>query len=186
MTPVYVVSGFPRSGTSMLMRCLEVGGIECVYDTQGDANRNRNTLIADYVPNPNGFYEDAPLSRPDWSEFRGKAVKVVMDNLSLIPPGTYCRVAYMRRNPAEIRRSYYGILSGPHSDSVYRFLDGYWDKVRADENLLRADGHDVTTLDYAEVVANPTNELRRLGWPFNVEGAAAAVDPTLYRHRGAS
>src|SRR5690348_4299457 len=105
MDPIYVVSGFPRSGTSMMMRCLEAGGIPCVYDTRGDEARNRNTLIPGYVPNPHGFYEDAPLQNPDWSAFRGKCVKVVRDNLHLVPPGERLRVVYMGRDPAEIRRS---------------------------------------------------------------------------------
>lgn len=183
--PVYIVSGFPRSGTSMMMRALEAGGIPCVYDPRGDGDRNRNTLIPGYVPNPHGFYEGADITRPDWSEFRGKAVKIIRDDLRLIPAAERCRVAYMRRDPAEIRRSYCGILSGPHDERAYRFLDGYAEKVTADVAQLRALGHNVTVLDYALLVANPT-ALAGLGWPLDVARAAATIDPALYRHRGAS
>lgn len=184
---VYVVSGFPRSGTSMLMRCLEAGGLACVYSCEGDDNRNRNTLIPGYVPNPHGFYENAPVNVPGaWPAFAGRAVKVIRDDLGSIPAGVRCRVAYMTRDPAEIRRSYYGILSGPHPESVYGFLDGYWPKVGADVGRLLAAGHEVTPLRYAAVVADPAAELTRLGWPLNAARAAAVVDPALYRHRGAA
>lgn len=184
--PIYVVSGFPRSGTSMMMRAAEAGGIPCVYDPAGDADRNRNTLLANYVPNPHGFYEDAPIHRVEmWPTFRGKAVKVVRDNLSLVPPGERLAVAYMRRDPAEIKRSYRGIMSGPHPDP-FRWLDGYHEQAAADVAALAGAGHGVVVLDYAAVVADPAGELARLGWPFDAGRAAATVDPKLYRHRGAA
>jgi hypothetical protein len=186
---IYVVAGFPRSGTSMLMRCLEAGGLECVYDPSGDANRNQNTLIAGYVPNPHGFYEDAPLNARDWSGFRGKAIKVIRDNFRLIPGNERLKVAYMVRDPAEIRRSYRGILSGPHPESAYAFLDDYAGKVASDLTRLLKLGVELTVLDYASVVADPLDHLNRLaslGWPIDAAKAASTVDPALYRHRGPS
>ncbi|HUR55798.1 MAG TPA: hypothetical protein VMZ71_16795 [Gemmataceae bacterium] len=186
---IYVVSGFPRSGTSMMMRAAEAGGIACVYAPHGDANRNRNTLIPGYVPNPHGFYEDAPLDG-DWYGFEGKCVKVLSPNFHTIPtPPPELRVVYMVRDPAEIRRSYYGILSGPHPESVYDFLDGYKQIVRADIELLDSVGADTIMLHYSDVVADPRREFAKLaaaGWPIDVDAAAAIVDPALYRHRGAA
>lgn len=178
--PIYIVSGFPRSGTSMMMRALEAGGIPCVYSTEGDANRNRNTLIPGYVPNPHGFYEDAPIESRDWSAFRGKAVKVIRDNLWMLPVGERIRAVYMRRDPAEIRRSYVGIMSGPHPEP-FHWLENYEQQVDSDLASLA----DVTVLDYADVVADPTRHLTRICWPINVDAASATIDPGLYRHRGA-
>jgi hypothetical protein len=183
---IYVVAGFPRSGTSMLMRCLEAGGLGCVYDPSGDANRNQNTLIAGYVPNPHGFYEDAPLYTRDWSGFRGKAIKIIRDNFRLIPAGERLEVAYLVRDPAEIRRSYRGILSGPHPESAYAFLDDYAGKVAGDFARLESLGAGLVVLDYASVVADPAHHLESLGWPIDAAKAAEKVDPTLYRHRGPS
>lgn len=179
--PIYIVSGFPRSGTSMMMRALEAGGIPCVYSPAGDANRNRNTLIPGYVPNPHGFYEDADLTPGVWSNYRGKAVKVIRDDLSFLPAGERLRGVYMRRDPAEIRRSYVGILSGPYGESAFSFLDDYESKVASDVARLGA-----IVLDYADVVADPWRELARLDWPINLSRAAMTVDPALYRHRGAA
>lgn len=173
----------------MMMRAVEAGGLACVYSTAGDANRNRNTLIPGYVPNPHGFYEDAPL-QGDWSAFEGRCVKVVRDNFHLIPsPAPELRVAYMLRDPQEIRRSYYGILSGPHPESVYDFLDGYEEKVRADINKLVSHGARVLVLEYAKVITDPRHEfwkMKYVGWPIDPARASATVDPSLYRHRGAA
>lgn len=178
--PIYIVSGFPRSGTSMMMRALEAGGLPCVYSTAWDADRNRNTLIPGYVPNPHGFYEDAPLESRDWSPFRGKAVKVIRDNLCMIPADERLSVVYMRRDPAEIRRSYVGIMSGPHPNP-FAWLNDYDNKVAADlESLLGA-----IVLDYADVIADPVRSFTRLCWPIDAERAATTIDPALYRHRGA-
>lgn len=182
--PIYIVSGFPRSGTSMMMRAIETGGIPCVYSTVGDADRNRNTLIPNYVPNPHGFYENAPLM--DWDTHRGKCLKVIRDDLDRLPADERLCVVYMTRDTAEIRRSYYGILSGPHPESVYSFLDGYWDKVAADTEGLCGMGALVTVLHYSDVVADPLRAFCRLGWSIDVYKAAATVDPSLYRHRGAA
>ncbi len=185
LQPVYIVSGFPRSGTSMMMRCLEAGGIPCVYNPAGDVNRNRNTLLASYIPNPHGFYEDAPLHLPDWSAFHGKAVKVVHDNLHMIPPDERLRIVYMRRDPAEIASSYRGIRSGLHS-GLLAWLDRYVETVAADVAGLVRSGHETTILDYAAVIADPITQLTRISWPLDVVHAATVVDPLLYRHRGSA
>lgn len=182
--PIYIVSGFPRSGTSMMMRAIEAGGIPCVYTTAGDDDRNKNTLIPGYVPNPHGFYENAPLM--DWDTHRGRCLKVIRDDLDRLPTNERLRVVYMTRDPAEIRRSYYGLLSGPHTEAAYSFLDGYWDKVNADRMRLERIAESVTMLYFPAVVSNPRYELGLLEWPIDIDRAAAIVDPALYRHRGAA
>jgi hypothetical protein len=182
--PVYIVSGYPRSGTSMMMRALEAGGIPCVYSTQGDDERNRNT--PGYIPNPHGYYENAPIHDPAaWPGFAGKAVKVVRGNYHMIPAGTSLRTVYLRRDPAEIRRSYAGLLSGPHGPEHLAFLDNYSEGVASDVAELESFGS-VTVLDYFAVVSDPAGQLARLGWPIDVARAAATITASLYRHRGAA
>ena len=46
--PIILVSGLPRSGTSMAMKMLEAGGLEVVEDGQRTAD----------IDNPKGYYED--------------------------------------------------------------------------------------------------------------------------------
>src|SRR5215472_863985 len=89
-SPVIVVSGLPRSGTSMMMRMLEAGGVPVITDglRQADAD------------NPNGYYEYEPvkLLKQDSSwlpQARGKAVKMVYLLLCDLPPGLRHDVIFM-------------------------------------------------------------------------------------------
>ncbi len=178
--PIYIVSGFPRSGTSMMMRALEAGGIPCVYSPSRNAAMRPCNMLPGYDPNPHGFYELADLHNiHDWSAFRGKAIKVIRDNLDMLPAIEW-RAVYMRRDPAEIRRSYLGVTSAI-TEQTFDFLADYEATVERDAARLSA-----TILNYAAVVSNPLGELSRLDWPFNVARAAATIDPALYRHRGAA
>ncbi|HEQ79038.1 MAG TPA: sulfotransferase family protein, partial [Euryarchaeota archaeon] len=84
---VTVVSGLPRSGTSMLMKILEEGGLPPLTDNKREAD----------VDNPKGYYEfDRVLKLPDdvtWlPEARGKAVKVLAILVKHLPPGYRYRV----------------------------------------------------------------------------------------------
>lgn len=180
--PIYIVSGFPRSGTSMMMRALEAGGIACAYSPARDRSMHTLGLIPNYDPNPHGFYELDDLNLvADWSGFRGRAVKVVRDNLDLLPASESYRVVYMRRDPAEIRRSFRGVISHETPGS-FAFLDTYERDVTSD---CRRFG-DCTLLDYASVIADPVAAFAALNWQLDVEAAAATIDSALYRHRGAA
>jgi len=170
----------------MMMRALEAGGIPCIYSTEGDADRNRNTLIPGYVPNPHGFYEGADLAKKDWECWRGYAVKVVSGNYMFIPENISCRVVYMKRNPKELRRSYVGILSGDYNETAFNFLDNYEEKVKKDQLFFVQRGCEFNFLDYSRVVADPLGSFYSLRWPIDVKKAASVIDPLLYRHREGS
>ena len=100
--PVYVVSGLPRSGTSMMMRMLEAGGIEPFTD---------GARVAD-VDNPEGYYEYERVKHlerdPDRSwvrQARGRSLKVISFLLRHLPDDNDYLVIYMRRNLDEVLRS---------------------------------------------------------------------------------
>lgn len=171
----------------MMMRALDAGGIPAIHSPDRDrAVRGNSSMIPGYDPNPHGFYEVSDLRAVDWSNAGGKCVKVIRDNLiDLLPSGEY-RAVYMRRDPAEIRRSYLGTMSGPPTEHTFNFLLDYDRTVAADVALLAERGAKAVALDYASVVRDPSGELSRLGWPIDVGAAAATVDAALYRHRGAA
>src|SRR6266567_4048665 len=69
---IVVVSGLPRSGTSLMMQMLRAGGMPLLTDDLRPAD----------VDNPNGYWEYEPVKRlqqdNSWiSKAEGKAVKVV-------------------------------------------------------------------------------------------------------------
>ncbi|MDP6673752.1 MAG: hypothetical protein QGH93_02705, partial [Gammaproteobacteria bacterium] len=89
--PVYVVSGLPRSGTSMLMNMLAAGGLPVLSDAQREADDD----------NPRGYFEHERIknleSETDKSwlrESRGKAIKVISHLLRELPNDNYYFVIF--------------------------------------------------------------------------------------------
>jgi hypothetical protein len=188
-TPVIVVSGLPRSGTSMAMQMLEAAGIEIVTD-------GRRTPGED---NPRGYLEDERVKAlhkaeadGSWlAEARGKAVKIISYLLKHLPGENDYRVIFMRRDLGEVLASQRKMLerrgepSVAGDDEMREIWRAHLDEV---QRLFEASAH-LTHLDvsYRDVVENPREQARRiqdfLGMDLDVEKMASAVDEELYRNR---
>ena len=188
--PIIVVSGLPRSGTSMMMQMLQAGGLEILTDavrTPDDSN-------------PKGYLELEAVKNldkgppPAWlADARGKAVKVVSSLVTWLP-GTYTyQVIFMRRNLEEVIVSQNTMLlaRGTQPDqSQDQHVRAVYEK-HVDDTLRVLRGRPwISTLevDYAETVRNPRATAERvkrfLGQPLDVDRMAAAIDPALHRNRG--
>jgi len=183
---VYIVSGFMRTGTSMMMRALEAGGMQACYRQSREDMRKR---YADehYDPNFGGLYE---LERKDYQKwdfprgYEGKLIKALslgVPQMDVMPDGI--RVVFMRRHPEEIRQSYLAFFN--------RDLRG---TERLDERMEHIiarieNRRDVLSMDvlwYREVVERPLECFERLrdrGWPIDVKAAVATVNPELCRYK---
>ena len=88
--PLVVVSGLPRSGTSMAMKMLEAGGMKPVTDNKRTAD----------IDNPKGYYEDDRVMRlheedGTWlAEARGKAIKIISYLLPHLPPTNNYQIVF--------------------------------------------------------------------------------------------
>src|SRR6266852_3321230 len=94
---IIIVSGLPRSGTSLMMQMLEEGGVEIVTD---------NIRTADTV-NPRGYYEFEKVKKikqdASWlPQTRGKAFKMVSQLLYDLPPSERYRIIFMERDLEEM------------------------------------------------------------------------------------
>src|SRR3954466_2905755 len=115
-TPVIVVSGLPRSGTSLMMSMLQAGGVPIVTDAQRTADDD----------NPKGYFElerVKQLSRGDvaWVESaHGKAVKVISALLEHLPARSSYKILFMRRRLPEVLASQKKMLQrrGDPTESV--------------------------------------------------------------------
>ena len=94
--PIIVVSGLPRSGTSMMMKMLEAGGVPVWLDGVRTADDQ----------NPKGYYElervkelDKGLDKSWVREGRGRAVKVISSLLEHLPPTTTISALHEPRHP---------------------------------------------------------------------------------------
>jgi hypothetical protein len=182
-----IVSGLPRSGTSMMMRMLDMGGMPVMID---------HIRVAD-DDNPKGYYEFEAVKRTkddaSWLEgSRGKAVKMVYRLLYDLPQDRSYRVLFMRRKLEEVLASQRTMLKrkGDASDGVTdeqmetlfrRELQAFFDWVPKQPHI------EMITVDYNRVQADPLAELGRvqefLGGALDVAAMAAVVDSALYRNR---
>jgi len=184
--PQVVVSGLPRSGTSLVMQMLAAGGLAPMTD---------GVRVPD-PDNPRGYLEWEPVKRlrkhPErLAEARGRAVKVVSPLLPALPPGRRYRVLWVERDLAEVEASQRAMLerSRPgaadeepdllpawrrHLEQLDRWLAG-----RPDVEVLRL-RHDAL-LERPRAAARDVADF--LGLPLDPEAMAAAVDPGLYRQR---
>jgi hypothetical protein len=186
--PIVVVSGLPRSGTSMIMKMLEAGGLAVLTDGLRAADED----------NPKGYYEVervkglAREADKGWlAEARGKGLKVISYLLKSLPPRFNYRVVFIRREMEEVLASQRKMLArrGEAEDTPPErmralFEDDLW---RASYQLKRRPEFETLELHYSAVLARPLEEARRLaaflGGGLDVEAMAAAVDPQLYRNR---
>ena len=158
---ITIVSGLPRSGTSMMMKMLEAGGMPVLTD---------NTRTAD-EDNPQGYYEFEKVKRIEcdssWLELaKGKAVKMISALLEHLPRNYTYRIIFMHRNMDEIFRKHLG--------QVEAWID-------KQPNIA------VLDVQYHEVLKDPLTQAQRvnqfLGNVLNAEDMARMVDHSLYRQR---
>ena len=184
---MYVVTGFPRSGTSMMMRCLQFAAIEPVINPEREAvmaKRNQG----EYAANPYGFFEvrETDVLRVGFLESLpdGRAIKLLPTALPMIParPTT---VIWMRRDPAEIRKSYERTFANEDFDKKFPQWPRTHDIQLKIIRPILEDRKSITVIElqYRDVIADPVGELSVL--PIDYRKAAEAVDSTLYRNRAA-
>jgi len=185
---ITIVSGLPRSGTSMMMKMLEAGGIQPVTD-------NLRTADDD---NPRGYYEfervkKMPEGDISWvGEAQGKAVKVISALLEHLPSEYLYRVLFMQRKVEEILASQKQMLirSGkPTGEVTDGQLAAVYDKHLVKVTTWLADQPNFSTLflDYGLILAEPERYAKQvsqfLGNSLDVSKMVAIVDPELYRQR---
>jgi hypothetical protein len=185
--PIVVVSGLPRSGTSMAMKMLEAGGLAVVTDGARSADED----------NPKGYYEDErvkDLHQPGdktWLRAaRGKVVKIISFLLKSLPAENNYQVLFMHRNLREIVASQNKMLVRRHEkndtsdERAVQLLD---EQVRDARFFLRRPHFEVLELNYGEMLKSARPEGQRiaefLGRPLDVDKMAQVVDVQLYRNR---
>lgn len=186
---VCVVSGLPRSGTSMAMAMLGAGGMELFADGVRAADAD----------NPAGYFEHelAKGIRTDnsWvARAIGKAVKIVSPSLRYLPDSLNYSVVFMRRDLGEIGRSQEQMLirlgRATGGDGVAMAEAMRHHLLQVEEWLAQQVNMNILYLDYREVVERPSEACRRLVQFANLNGdparMAAVVEARLYRQRAGS
>ncbi len=184
---IVVVSGLPRSGTSMMMKMLEAGGLPVLTDNQRTADED----------NPRGYYEFERVKQieedTEWlPEARGKVVKMISALVRHLPPDHCYRVIFMQREMGEILASQRQMLVRRGEDAE-RIDDKEMARLFARhlsqmESWLASQPHmDVLYVHYGDVLDAPVVQVARvnafLGGGLDERKMAQVVDPELYRQK---
>jgi hypothetical protein len=184
---VTVVSGLPRSGTSMMMQMLAAGGVEILTDQQRRADED----------NPEGYFELEAVKRlpgdSAWlHDAPGKAIKVICRLLEHLPDRYEYKVLFMERPLEEVIASQRVMLErrGTQGSSVstekLRMLFAA-ELFRAQTWMSAQKNFSWIRVPYREMAAGSCAELERvcsfLGRPLDVAAMAARADRRLHRQR---
>lgn len=190
---VTVVSGYPRSGTSLMMQMLEAGGLPVLKDESFRPTDERN---------PRGYYEikealslGAEGQTTDWvAGARGTAVKVIAYQLQYLPPEIDYRVVFMRRRIAEVLASSgeFQLLRADSPLSEREKVMAYKTEYALYEAwLLRQTHLRAVFVSYNDVLERPARPVAEVcafldappAAPLQAARMSAAIDPALYRQR---
>ena len=186
--PIVVVSGLPRSGTSMAMKMLAAGGMVTVTDGQRTADED----------NPKGYFEDervkdlAKMDDKSWlSDARGKAIKIISFLLRELPPNHNYRVVFMRRDIEEILASQKKMLDrlGEADDAdderMTTLFEG--DLFRARYLMKHSPQFEFLEVRYRDALDDPEKVAAAIrdfvGVDLDLDEMVGVVDPELYRNR---
>ena len=187
---VIVVSGLPRSGTSMMMKAIHAGGIEPVID---------NIRVAD-EDNPKGYYEFEPVKKTkedaSWlATASGKVVKMVYRLLYDLPADYEYRVVFMQRDLAEVLASQKKMLDrsgkagGGITDEQMSALFTA-ELAKCEKWIADQPNFKVLYVGHRDMIHDAANQAKRinefLGGNLNEQSIAETVDPALYRNRNQS
>jgi len=184
---ITIVSGLPRSGTSLMMQMLAAGGVPILSDGERRAD----------VDNPRGYLEwerikQLPKDPSCIAEAEGKAVKVISQLLLSLPLEHEYRVIFMQRPLPEVMASQDEMLRrrgtfdpGEDNSVVARAFQDHLSDVYA---WLNGKPYvKVNRVQYHAVLREPRETAEAvakfLEMPLDVEAMTRQVDGTLYRQR---
>jgi hypothetical protein len=194
--PIIIVSGLPRSGTSLMMQMLVAGGVPALTDAHRPADAS----------NPRGYYEYEPTKRlhmgdKDWiGQARGRVVKVISHQLKHLPENEHYHIVFMRRHIGEVVASQSDMLARldtlPVSWDAQKLLREYEQHIIYMTRWLEKQNHlRVIFIPHAELVKGTPKQIQQhsqhiadfvgeaLKTPLNAHAMQDAIDPRLYHHR---
>jgi predicted AlkP superfamily phosphohydrolase/phosphomutase/tetratricopeptide (TPR) repeat protein len=180
---IIIVSGLPRSGTSLMMQMLSAGGIEPLTDEKREADKS----------NPKGYYEYEPVKSlhrdNSWlGKAQNKSLKVVAPLLKHLDPKYRYKVVFMVRDLEEIVASQQTMLNKDPKTYPLRLFDAYrrqLDNVKIWEQ--NNPGVHLKYIAYKDLVFNPEKTIGEitnfLDKDLEIKEMANCVDKELYRNR---
>lgn len=178
---IVIVSGLPRSGTSMMMQMLNAGGLEILTDAKREAD----------VSNPKGYFEYEPvmsLNRDNtWLYLcKNKVVKVVAPLLKFLDPKYRYKVIFMNRELSEIIKSQQKMIGKNTENLPIQLFSSFTKQLNQVEVWKeREPSVELIYVNYKDVLENPDHTVDTissfLGVKMNKKAMQKSVDKALYR-----
>jgi LPS sulfotransferase NodH len=185
-----LVSGLPRSGTSLMMQILEAGGLSPMTDRQREAD----------VDNPRGYYEWEAIKqiakKPellDDEAVQGHAIKCISMLLPSLPTKHQYKVIFMLRPVAEVVASQLAMTTrlgtkgaALDREQLERGLRAHREEIR--RWAIHAPHVELTEIEYPALVRDPAPMIAKLVQFLgneclpNEKAMAGVIDPSLHRH----
>jgi predicted AlkP superfamily phosphohydrolase/phosphomutase/thioredoxin-like negative regulator of GroEL len=184
---ITIVSGMPRSGTSMMMQMLRAGGLSILTDNLREQDDN----------NPKGYLEYEKVKKlasdNSWmEEAQGKVVKVIAQLLQYLPASYQYKVIFMEREMEEVIRSQQ-IMLGKKAEvekKIYpaALAETFGKQLEKTRSWLKSHPQfDVMYVPYTDVISRPEEVSEDLAvfleTDLEISKMVEAVDKNLYRNR---
>ena len=179
----YIVSGCPRSGTSMVMRILERSGMPIAKDEKRKADNDNkygyfeiDNIISMIEKNPEIVYQ-----------FEDKILKVTHFGLKFIPKGSY-KIIYIERDIEEVLNSMEKMM-GKKDDNREETKNAF---IRLNEKIKNMMGNrddiEYIIISHRKLITHPETEIEKIIRFFNIDSGRKekmieAIDTSLYRNR---
>ena len=181
---IYIVSGLPRSGTSMMMQLLHAGGAAVFTDGKREADDS----------NPKGYLEHEGIkklasNRKLIFEANGKVVKVVSPQLKFLIPHFRYKVIFMERKVEEVVASQHKMSGKDRSSYPFKLVDFYkkqLEEVRGSTlNQLHIES---LFIDYSCAINEPQKVIAELNaflpeLNLDAQKMKGVIDQSLHRNK---
>ncbi len=184
---VIVVSGLPRSGTSLMMQILAANGLPLLVDNQRKADES----------NPQGYFEYQPVKtlkqNAQWLHLaKGKAVKIISNLLFYLPKDWHYKVIFLQRDLDEIITSQQRMLANLNKQAPLKdptelkaLLAAHLLQVQ--QWLAQQPNINVFKIPFTDLIFQPEKVLPQLQkflqWPIDLQQSKRVIRPDLYRSR---
>lgn len=180
---IVVVSGLPRSGTSLMMQMLSNGGLEALTDNERKADNS----------NPKGYFEYQPVMSlhkdNSWlDKAQNKAVKVVAPLLKYLKPSYRYKVVFMVRDLGEVIQSQQKMVGKNPEVLPVRLLESYQKQLDNVEVWKDKEPEvEMVYINYTDLIQDPNASIDKLqsflGIELDKQRMQEAIDTSLYRNK---
>ena len=180
---IVIVSGLPRSGTSLMMQMLHNGGLEVLTDDDRKPDQS----------NPKGYFEYNPVMSihkdNEWLNLaQNKSVKVVAPLLKFLDPKYRYKVIFMNRDIYEVVKSQQKMIGKDPETLPTKIIDSFKKHLNQVEVWKdREPGVELIYLDYKDLLNNTEDAISKvkffIGLEMDRKAMASCVDKTLYRNK---